>query len=243
MTRAVSPRIARLRQALIGMVPVDKPSFRPALEALPFPRAMITYLNWVDRFVPPRPRRVEYSDGFWESDAAMRSRPEVSRIVREVAAGGDLAPYLSKRAEHKGFAPAKYDGGGRLISSKWRDKDFALNAYGVHHMHLEPARVDECANSSGALLFVEFNRDHARLVMVGDHDSFDSQELEAAVLKSRLGSSFELKGILGPRDGCRAVTRHKSGMSSPAQGFARSPRSEVARLSHLPSRRLGSQTA
>ena len=162
---------------------------------------MIAYLNWVDRFVPPRPRVVAYTDGFWESDAATRNRPEVSRIAREVAVGDDLAPYLSKRAEHKGFAPAKYNGDGHLISSKWRDKDFALNAYGVHHMHLEPATVDECDNSSDTLLFVEFSRDHARLVMVGDHDSFDSPELETAVLKSRLGSGFELKGIRGPRDG------------------------------------------
>ena len=157
--------------------------------------AFTVYVNWADRFVPARRRKVVFLAGFW-SNEAWRHRDAVLAITRKVEAGADLSGHLSSLVNFRGFAPDRYDGQGRLIGSKWRDKDFALNAYNVHHLHLveSPARSEQ-------LLFAEFTGDLAVFVMVGDHDSFDGPELERRILEARARNGHELKGVLALQDG------------------------------------------
>lgn len=193
--RLDSPRIHTLRDEIVAAVPCQKPGFRKDLAALSMGAVFTVYVNWADRFVPARPRRVILLDGFW-TDEALRLRDDVLEIVRKIEVGADLTRHLSSLVDFRGYAPSRYDEEGRLIGSKWRDKDFALNAYNVHHLHFgeRPARSDE-------LLFVEFTRDTAVLVMVGDHKSFDGSELERRILEARARNGHELKGILGPASG------------------------------------------
>ena len=189
-------RVTQLHQEIIAAIPCEKKKYRADLAALGIGAAATVYVNWADRFVPKRPRQVVYLDGFWASDAAWRLRDAVREIERKVASGADLTGHLSSQVDFKGFAPSRYDNNGLLITSKWRDKDFALNAYNVHHLHLKerPGRTKE-------LLFVEFSRDIAVFVMVGDHDSFDGPELEGRILEARARNGHELIGILPATSG------------------------------------------
>lgn len=189
------PRVRTLHDEIVAAVPCQKPTYRKELAALSVRAAFTIYMNWADRFVPARPRRVAYLDGFW-SDEAWRHKDAVLELSRKVEAGDDLTGHLSSLVDFRGYSPSRYDSQGRLISSKWRDKDFALNAYNVHHLHFveRPARTKE-------LLFVEFTRDVAVFVMVGDHNSFDAEDLEQRIIEARARNGKELKGILGPASG------------------------------------------
>ncbi len=140
------------------------------------------YVNWADRYIPPRPRRVVTWDGFLRHGSAKQHWDTVLALVRKVEAGDDLKPFLSDRVDRFGYAGQH--------RNKWHDKDYALNAYDTHHLHLEPSGTTE-------LLYVSFSRDEVFLVMVGDHRSFDDGTLGQAIAEARVGTSHEFKGILG----------------------------------------------
>ena len=196
MGKLVGVRIRRLYDDIVKTIPCEKSKFRADLAALSIGAVTTVYVNWADRFISQRPRRVAYLDGFWDSDLAWRMRDAVLAIEQQVASGGDLTGYLSSQVAFKGFAPYRYDDNGLLLSSKWRDKDFALNAYNVHHLHFKqrPGRSKE-------LLFAEFTRDLAVFIIVGDHDSFDGPELEGCILEARARNGHDLKGIMAPTSG------------------------------------------
>ena len=75
---------------------------------------------------------------------------------------------------------------------EWRDKDYALNAYETHHLHLR-------TKGSRELPYVSFSRDDAFFVMLGDHKSFDDGTLAQAIAECRVGTLYEWKGVLGPK--------------------------------------------
>jgi hypothetical protein len=107
--------------------------------------------------------------------------------------------------------------------ARWHDRDFVLNALGLHHLHI--------SNVSGArgykrhgdeLAFVEFDRDTAIFVYAGTHAEFRDPDLtarlseEVAQMRSRAG--FELRGLSTreptPHDQIMALARN--GLSSAA---------------------------
>jgi hypothetical protein len=54
------------------------------------------------------------------------------------------------------------------------------------------------SKGSQALLYVNFSRNDAFFVMVGDHNSFDDGTLAQAIADARIGTLHEITGILGP---------------------------------------------
>ena len=196
MTTPLRLRIAALHRSIVETVPCDgKANWREALHALPFPRAMCVYLNWIARMIPARRRKVRCADGFWNDDACRR-RDAVFKLIEKIEAGDDLAPHYSGRVEHKGFALDRYDADGRLLNHKWRDKDFALNALGVHHLHLGDDVIGE--HRSDDILFIAFGKDEAVCIMVGGHRHLKEQdlpELEKRVLGASFGIPLAIRGV------------------------------------------------
>lgn len=166
------------------------------------------YVNWADRYVMPRPRRVVFWEGFLRHGSPLAHWEAVLHLVKKIEAGDDLTPFLSDRIRRFGYVPAK-DENAKPRGIEWGDKDFALNVFGAHHLHLR-------AKGSRELLYVVFSRNEAILVMVGDHKSFGDGSLARAVSESRLRTSYELKGILGPR---HPRARHEQN-KLPWYGFA-----------------------
>ncbi|MGE3227881.1 MAG: hypothetical protein AB7J30_00380 [Hyphomicrobium sp.] len=201
MTKLTGPRVAPLHNEIVQAIPCEQAKYRADLSALSIGAVATVYVNWADRFVPRRPRRVVYLDGFWGTDLAWRYRDAVLELEKKVVAGVDLTLHLSSQVDFRGFSPSRYDSNGLLISSKWRDKDFALNAFNVHHLHFK-----ERPGRSKELLFVEFTRDVAVFVMVGDHESFDGPELEGRIVEARARNGHELKGIMAPTSGGYTAT-------------------------------------
>src|SRR4029077_8243195 len=65
------PRIAELREAIIGGLPCkpqDEKASRKELRT--FSDRLVICLNWAHRFVPMRKRLVQFIPGFWDSSVA-----------------------------------------------------------------------------------------------------------------------------------------------------------------------------
>jgi hypothetical protein len=170
----LSPRIANLREVLLKRIPCTEQA-RKELEDEPLRGLIVHYLNYASRFIPPRPRQVSYAAGFW-TPRALEFFPHIFAIEREVGMGVDLTPRLSKKLAWDGFAARK-----RLDQkrpAKWASKDFALNAFGVHHLHIGELNKTGSIKKADELLYVRFFRDWSAFIMIGDHESFDDGSLD-----------------------------------------------------------------
>ena len=76
-------------------------------------------------------------------------------------------------------------------------KDFALNALGVHHLHVShpPSSAGPVPRREREIIFVEFVPNYARFVLAGTHDDFHSERLVTAVARMRALMGFTFKGI------------------------------------------------
>lgn len=183
---ALPPRVEEFRRWLATSIPCapNTAQARAELDAMPLPALVTVYLNWAQRLIPVRPRKVAYGGGFWDS-AALKHHAEVETLAAVLESGGDLTPFLSTRALREGYAPTP-DAGRR---HRWAAKDFALNAWRVHHLHLSPKRTRP-------LLYLFVERESATLLLVGDHKSFDDGTLERRVTAARAAEGrFVLKGV------------------------------------------------
>lgn len=180
------PRIERFRLELVDRIPCHPPeqTHRAELDALPLADLMSVYVHWAQRGVRPASRWTVHSPDFW-TPKALANRNAIRTLEAKLALGEDVSPHLSRRAQTDGYPARRRE----ARSIDWGKMDMALNAWGVHHLHLHPRRTDE-------LLFVAIARDQAAFLLLGDHRSFHSGEVEAAVVAWRAAAGgYELKGI------------------------------------------------
>jgi hypothetical protein len=180
------PRIARLHEELSRVIPCnpDRPDVRAELAAFSLSDLLIKYTNWANRFIPTRKREVVYGENFWNDGRALAHAAGVLRIANEVEAGDDLTPRISTRVHTHGYVPARFDSSGRQKGPEWGDKDFALNAYDVHHLHLS-----RNGGHGRDLLYVGFTRERAIFLFVGDHNSFDDGSVAQAAARWHTGGN------------------------------------------------------
>ncbi len=190
------PRVEGLRQALAEGIPIvgDERQGRAELADMTLGDLLTIYINWMTRLPQQCPRRVRYAERFW-TEKAERLRPAVMALERVVSQGEPLAPFLSSRTAVQGYAP-KRERNGRGIP--WADKDFALNVWGAHHLHLGSPGAGDRARRSSDLLYVCFTRGEAVFLHVGDHKSFDNGSLEAAISAHTASEGrLVIKGVVG----------------------------------------------
>lgn len=174
-------RLEELRRRAVAAIPCwpDDAATRAELGELTLPAALIAYVNYADRIIPARPRQVHYAADFWDV-RALAHQGAVSAIDSKIRTGEDLTPHLSELVRTHGFVLPKTNAAGstRARGPAWDDKDFALNAYETHHLHLgSKLRSDGLVERTDDLVYVGFSRDAAVMVMVGDHESFDDDTL------------------------------------------------------------------
>lgn len=187
----LSTRVERLRTELAELIPCDPPTeeLRTELRMMDLHDLLFEYVEWAQRLVRPASRHVVHAKNFWTARAE-RHRGEIESHISRLILGEDVSPFLSKRVRQHGYAPKGSDG--RSVRGiDWRRRDLAVNAWGVHHLHLNVSGSEE-------LLFIEFSRNQASLVLLGDHKSFHSGDLERAVTSWRAESGqLEIKGVIG----------------------------------------------
>jgi hypothetical protein len=197
------PRIAELRDAMASTIPCESRYeivARRELAALPFGLLIAQYMNWVQRFVPQRPRKVEYAAEFMDSPVTKSHGGVILELMGHIERGEDLTPFLSNSIHRNGYVPQQARAKSPPLKRKWKDKDFALNAFGVHHLHVSAAVTPDGKVSRGPeVVFVEFTRDVARFPLAGNHNDFHGEALARAIAVKRAQSGFTLKGLRGPR--------------------------------------------
>jgi len=161
---------------------------------------MSVYMGWAQRLIRPAPRQVGIIDGFWDN-RGKRHQAEVEAHIGRIILGADLSSFLSRKIHQHGYAP-KGAGTKTVRGIDWNRMDLALNAWGVHHLHLRERPADE-------LLFTTFSRQSANLLLLGSHKSFHSGEIEAAVMRWRAQTNqWVLNGVLPERESTPAKRTH-----------------------------------
>ena len=156
----------------------------------------MNYLNWAHRFVPMRKRVVEFVPGFWDSSVAQSCGGNILDLVGRIERGEDLTRFLSDLIHQRGYVPNNVRESLPAHVRRWRDKDFALNALGVHHLHVShPPSSAGPVPKGKEIIFVEFVPNYARFVLAGTHDDFHSERLVTAVARMRALMGFTFKGI------------------------------------------------
>lgn len=190
---STSKNLTDIRNSIVEAIPCDPPSAKEDLRRMSFSDILFVYVGWMDRFIEPRKREPRVWDGFWSEQAVHHAR-KIDDLAKLSSDGDDLTPYLSSKVHASGFAPNSKNRSGIVIGGK----DRALNAYGVHHLHLVPrdGRGKRTAGSD-ELVFVKTRRDHILFVMLGNHKSFDDGSLRQAVADLEVASGNYIRGIVG----------------------------------------------
>lgn len=219
MDEGLSPRIQRLKDDIVASIPCEREDARRELANEPISAVLTHYMTWADRFIPQRPRTVTFGADFWSRSLTDRQLEALAKITNISVLGGDLGPYLSSAVLRRGFS------GQNAGSMKWvvRDdghKDFALNHYDLHHLHLSAASGSgKRSGPSNDLLFVRVTRTELRFVLFGDHASFTSEELERIAAKEMADDGLTIVGLTAPRKDVPARERQamrRAGFTVPA---------------------------
>ncbi len=193
------PRIAELRHSIVVGLPC-KPSVEKAarreLRTLALGDLLVRYLNWAHRLIPARKRFVEFVPGFWDSSVAQSCGGNILDLAGRIERGEDLTRFLSGLIHERGYVPKNVRESLPAHERRWRDKDFALNVLGVHHLHVShpPSSAGPVPRGKD-IVFVEFVPDFARFVLAGTHDDFRGEQLAAAVAQMRALLGFTVKRI------------------------------------------------
>jgi len=165
MLDSTRPRLVAFRERVAVAVPcVSDEATRAELFGMRLANVLGVYLNYFGRFIPARHRGVMYASRFW-TPRAFRHGAEVAVLEAKIRRGEDLSEHLAPSLGRYRYTSDNH--------RRWEpERDLALNAFGTYHLHLRP-------NGGDSLMFVAFSRDEARMVMVGDHRSFDDGSLSS----------------------------------------------------------------
>jgi hypothetical protein len=165
------PRVEGLRRSIATTIPCwpDTPDVRNDLTEKSIHSLMLLYITWVDRFIPPRPRKVQFSEAFWTGKAAQDHETAIKLIASKVEAGDSVVDHLSKRVHTHGYVrdnPKRKDG---TFKKQWKHRDLQLAASDIHHLHIYPED-----RAKDLLLFVKVERDILLFMGTGRHDDIRS---------------------------------------------------------------------
>ena len=181
------PRLMRLRDELTAAVPCwpNTAEVRAELERYELNALLVIYTNWADRRIRPDKREVVYARD-WDGPRAATNKLQVLKLAEKVEQGVDLTPHLSKEIFTHGYVPMRPPR--QVKGPEWGDKDFALNAYDIHHVHLgRPNDKGHKVTHGKDLLYACFERAKVTFLFVGDHKSFDDGTVARAAAAWRGG--------------------------------------------------------
>ena len=189
-----SRRFQTFRKDLIQIIPRlpnDKESLK-AIQSKRHTELLIIYMCWRLRHIAIRPRTVIGRSMLDNNPRADTLRPNIEAFISMVETGSDLGPYLSLKAHRQGYVltadPEKTD------SATWEDKDFLLNAMGLHHFHLGlHQEAKGFMARTKYVLFAFVSHDTFEILDMFDHSVFDDWTTDEAMTpeRGRLWSIYE----------------------------------------------------
>jgi hypothetical protein len=152
---------------------------------------LLRWLDFADRYIPPRPRHVLLSSLFPKrlpDEVAQSLQTLVRRLEDGDDTNGHQGEGLTKRSDIS--APKDH----RRTDLLWAD-------WGIHHLHISPPRQRGYVARSGWLLFCRFEADQVALIDVrphGKNEAFADPSLIEQLLKDwpDYMEQFRMRGIL-----------------------------------------------
>jgi len=170
-------RINNFRLSIVKEIPKfpnDKAT-KQILEEKSLANLLINYMNWMSRYVPPRPRKVQIEPTTTADSRWRTVRPAIEALLVKVRNGEDLIPHLSLQIHSQGFTPATAAKG--PDADIWADKDFLLNVMGFHHFHLGISTVTAGhVERTDEVVYAEVTRDKFNVVAIFDHSVFEKTD-------------------------------------------------------------------
>ena len=198
MIEELPPRVMRLKNFVARTIPCPDDDTKKELAELHLNELMIRYMTWVDRLIPLRPRKVEFTKAFWSRQFSSEQLAAVRQIQRASEAGDSLMPFLSRSVLTHGYTERRKEGkrGIAWADGKRGYKDLALNAFDAHHLHLTAMNADGSrSGGSRDLLFVKVSRTILRMLLLGDHNSFNDGSLLRVVAEDNYGTGTMRLGL------------------------------------------------
>jgi len=160
-----------------------------------FKETLLNYSNWRRRFIKKVPREVCFSKEITTNIKFTLYKKAISKIEYKFKNGQDLTPFLSTLVVN---APLKTSS-----KSSSSDKDVFLNAFNIHHLHLntkyqrKPTKGITFIERSSDLLFVMITQDKVYFLDIEKHN-FGNVNLFRIIKNNweHLIQPYELKGLL-----------------------------------------------
>jgi hypothetical protein len=183
-----------LRREITKYLPHDERE-GAALSTARTSELLITFLNWLGRYVHPHPRKVLRSRELSITPLLTQNRADLEAIACKLSVGVNIAPHLSKGIL-KGYTPTS-----ELPKNlhKKKDLDLLLNEWGIHHLHVSNVvQANGFVKRGSVLLFVIFSQANAYLLDLSPHGVWTEQRLVEIAVRNWPGDGLfvELKGIV-----------------------------------------------
>jgi hypothetical protein len=138
---------ADIRVHVLSVLPYNQCD-RADQEAMSTGDLLIIFLNWQNRLIPARARRVYRSRALANDPEFAKHRIDAERLISKIEKGDNLKPHLSKDVGIGYQAPTP------RTSARRRDLDLMLNDWQVHHLHISSnVKADGFVAHAGPLLF------------------------------------------------------------------------------------------
>lgn len=202
-----------IREHVLATLPYA-PTKRSELEEKTAFQLLVIYLNWRNRLVPARPRRVHRSRSLECNPLSMTRKADIDRIVTKVTNGEDLTPHLSTRVKN-GYESSK------IKRNQRPDLDLMLAEWQVHHLHLSSVlAADGFVKRDGPLLFTAFRPDDAYLIDIFEHEDWTREAITHILIDEwpECGFVHEMNGMVGlerPVSEKGRATLRGAGINSP----------------------------
>lgn len=188
-----------IRSHILATLPHDAGA-APELLAMSIPNLLCRFLNWKARIPQPARYRLRFSPTFSANPKRSNYSVSLSALLDDMRGAQPLWKYLSRQVATHGYVVES--------TSKSRDKDWLLNDWGIHHLHVGMITdldgfVSRSRSLPDVLLYVAFKRSTAYVIDLGDH----SDLVGGRVIRSMIDAwpDEELALELGVQGVCRST--------------------------------------
>jgi hypothetical protein len=101
------PRLRRFQERVADLIPCESEAARADLRRMGIRELLGRYVNWADRYVTPRRRRVVTWEGFLRNGSPPSHWEAVQHLAKKIEAGDDLMPFLSEDIDRFGYVRPK----------------------------------------------------------------------------------------------------------------------------------------
>jgi hypothetical protein len=198
-------RIRKLRKEIITTVPKfpNDRATKSELESKHLTDLLLVYLSWAARLITPRPRTIVVENEARQDNRWEMISNDFSILKNKIEKGSDLTPYLSLKAQEKGYTPAS--SGTEPTTDKWADKDFLLNVMGFYHLHLgEKTEGTKISGRTDEVIFAKVDKETFHVVGIFDHSVFDKTDgitKEMSQERNRIWQIFDKYTMQGVPEG------------------------------------------